>query len=84
MDVQDETGIKEQQFTWTWRLFKAAWTALNVLSAKDGETLREWGWDGCVARWGETERGERSLENKKDFIRFVNGSKKKESKSVFL
>lgn len=50
--------------TWTWRLFNAAWTALNVLSANDGETLRECGRDAWLGRWGETERGERSLNDK--------------------
>lgn len=62
-----------RQFTWTWRLFKAAWTALNVLSAKDGETLREWGRDGWVGRWGETERGERSLKTQHTFFSNISG-----------
>ncbi len=57
--------IESDLSTWTWRLFNAALTALNVLSPNDGETLRECGRDACVARWGECDRGERILNVKK-------------------
>lgn len=62
---KQDPEFKFKSVTWTWRLFNAAWTALKVLSANDGETLRECGRDACVGRWGEFDRGERSLKKMK-------------------